>query len=166
MSQILKELAEIRGDKSRISPEEVVEWARNHRDSAIYHSFDKRGLWRDKTAANIARLEHGRSLIRRYKVTITIPERKDVRVRAFVSLSSDRGEGQPSYQLRRPVLSDAEKFARLCDDCSRDIKILAKRWVDVLTDQEQEQLRIIAGAVLLRRPPLGDGELPLALAGD
>jgi len=93
-----KELALISGSSKLLLAEEVVEWARKNKSSALYSQF----TWNDGEAAEQYRLGQARAVIRLYVVAGT-DERK------FISLSIDRkneggGYRKTDYVMKTPAL--------------------------------------------------------------
>jgi hypothetical protein len=127
-------------------PQDVVAAARNPK-SPIHDLFE----WDDSEAGHRYRLIQARVLIR-VAVTVLPTETKDVRVRAFVSLSTDRRE-EGGYRAtvdvmkndasRRQMLADAfaeldsfrKKFERL-----RELNEVLSAIDNVLAAQKPEQL--------------------------
>lgn len=90
--QIQKELALIQGNKPVLHPHEVVEWAKNNPESALYASFE----WNDSEAAREYRLWQARRLI---ALNIVTPEGE----RKTVSLVVDRNKGGGYRQIEDVV---------------------------------------------------------------
>lgn len=92
MDEIRKELASIiAGLNGRnLSPADVVDYARSHKDSAITKWLGAKGCWNGKEAQKKFALLMARDLIRTVKVYIEQPSSEPVRVRAYVSLDTDR----------------------------------------------------------------------------
>ncbi len=104
-AQVEKELQGIRKRcRGALRPADVVAWAAKHPKSALHERFD----WDDTEAAHKYRLWQARKVITR----VTIVPRNNTKIRAFVSLTEDRGDGV-GYRSVVEVLSDDERRERL-----------------------------------------------------
>ena len=86
-------------NRGLINPKKVVEFAKDKK-TALHKKF----TWDDTKAAYEYRLYQARELIR---VSVTVLDGGDTRVRAFVSLNQDR-HGRGGYRSIRDVLSSEE----------------------------------------------------------
>ena len=117
-----------------LSAHDVVEYARDP-DSALHSSF----TWDDSEAAEQYRLEQARRVIRTVK--ITVPEKKDVQIRAFVSVPSNRYSDNPVYTVvtrtseeeRAEVVAEVWRELRRLKAKHRDFAEFAKVW-DAIED--------------------------------
>lgn len=87
-----------------LRPVDVVEYAKTP-ETALHSQFE----WDDTKAATEYRLEQARRVIR---FTVTVLGTDTREIRAYVSLSTDRQQGD-SYRSMEEVLSDPSSRARL-----------------------------------------------------
>lgn len=114
----IKELEQIRKKNGGILfPEAVVEFARNEK-TELHQYFE----WNDNRAAELYRLRQARDLIR---VVVEIHEESQEQVRAYVSLSTERGEG---YRSIASVMSDKDLTAVLLADAKRDLDTFRRKY--------------------------------------
>jgi len=129
-TKIRDELLTVKGKKTLLQPQAVVDWARSRPDSAIHQALE----WDDTVAGELWRRQQVRRLI---SLCVTTEEGD----RALVSLSIDRVEPQGGYRtisdvlasprLRDVLLSDAlAEFERLEYKYGR-LKQLAGVWTEV-----------------------------------
>jgi len=90
-------------------------------DSPLHNHFE----WNDSVAAEAHRRYQARVLIQRCKITIVDSE--PTKVRAFVSLQSDRDSGG-GYRLTTKVMDDEQ----MRDELLRDIRLTIARWTQQL----------------------------------
>lgn len=110
-----------------LRPEAVVEAARD--DSSPLHSYF---TWDDTEAARRQRLHEARHLIR---VAVTVLPNSTEPVRAFVSLSTERGKAQPGrvtggsgYRLITKVLTDEQAREQLLADALRELEAFRRKY--------------------------------------
>lgn len=101
----------------------VVEWARKNPRSELH----KRFTWDDSEAAERYRLWEARVLIAR----ITIEPRKDIHVRAWVNLPSDRAGEEPAYRATVRVMSDDAMRAELLQSVKDELGRLRQKHADL-----------------------------------
>lgn len=102
--RLQEELRRVRGNKELLLPLDVVEWAKQHKDSALHQQFE----WDNKAAGHQYRLWQARQLIALHIVTGEGERRS-------VSLSIDRRKGgyrdvedvMRAPALREIMLNDA-----------------------------------------------------------
>lgn len=92
----------------------VVDWAREHPDSALHKRFD----WEDSVAAEKWRVHQARNIIA--EVRIEAAENREYR--GFVSLEADRQAEHPVYLPTVRVLQDADKRRQLVAQVARELK--------------------------------------------
>lgn len=112
--KFLEHMARIKGGLLKI--DDVLEAAQDK--SCILH---KHFEWDDSKAADQFRREQARTLIQRCRITLV--EQEPVKVRAFVSLPSDRETGG-GYRLTSTVITDEI----MKEELLRDIKLTIARW--------------------------------------
>lgn len=102
-----------------LKPSTVVAYARNKK-SALHNLFE----WDDTKAAASHRIAQARSIIR---VAVVISEQTSEKVRAFVSLSSDRGANR-GYRSFADVLDDEELMLRLIEDAKTELAAFVRKF--------------------------------------
>ena len=142
---IKDDLEKVYGRKSKISPSDVVEWARSHPGSALHKAFGK--AWDDDHAAEQHRLHVARQLIANYRITVVGGDEKERRVRAVVSLVEERSPGARSYSHRGQVLSSEERTEKMRRQCADEIRSISERYADVLGGDQIGELERIAGEI-------------------
>lgn len=108
--QIEQELQALRSEGGLLMPESVVDWAREHPESALHSQFE----WDDSEAAKEYRLYQARRVIAVYVVSED-GERK------FVSLSIDRAQ-DGGYRDVREVIANEELRKVLVRDALSEFK--------------------------------------------
>lgn len=106
-----------------ITPEALVEYARNNPLSALHRCFE----WDDAAAGERWRLEQASGLIRRYKVKVEGASGDEVKVRAFVSLPSDRGSDHLYRSVVR-VLSDEDQIAEMVSAAKMELQAFCTKY--------------------------------------
>jgi hypothetical protein len=114
--QIEAELELVRAGDSLLRAEAVVEWAREHPDSALHKSFE----WDDTKAAHEYRVWQARRIIAIHVV-------QSDGVRKFVSISVDRKNGGGYRDIREAVKIDELRQAML-RDALHDLKRVRDRY--------------------------------------
>lgn len=147
-NSVSSEILRLKKRNQDLSAEEVLEYARTHRSSALYAAFDRKGLWDDAGAAELARRAFARHLIARVKIRVISGSGEIAPVRALISLSEER-DGTPSYAARSDVLSNAERLSRMRRDAAKAIESVTRMFPDVLNHTQLEQLRRLAADVAL-----------------
>lgn len=119
---VLQELQFIEQENGILRPEDVVAYARNKK-TTLHSKF----TWDDGKAAYQYRLWQARMLI---NVAVTVIERDDVRrvTRAFVSLTTDRGNTGGGYRGVVSVLSNAEYKAQLLKDAMAEAQLFRRKY--------------------------------------
>lgn len=124
-----------------LTPEAVVDFASDP-ETALHSAFE----WDDTEAARLYRLEQAEKVIR---VTVTIierPQEPPIRVRAFVSLSTDRKDSGV-YRRIEDVMADDHMNEILLADAMRELSSLKKKYAhlqrlrkawDVIEELERE----------------------------
>ena len=117
-----------------LTPEAVVAYAKN-KNSALHKYF----TWNDTEAAERWRLEEASRLIRRIYVTV-LPGKKQYKIRAYVSLSADRGRG--GYRDTIEVMSDEDLRIQMIEDVKEELQAFRKklRVVSVVADRYAQQI--------------------------
>ena len=110
-----QELTELVED-GHLKPETVVEAARNP-----HHALHPYFTWDDTDAAQKFRIEEARGLIR--SVYIETPKSGITKIRAFVSLTTDRVNGEGYRVMAEVVTSDTLRLELI-----RDIENQVKLW--------------------------------------
>jgi DNA-binding Lrp family transcriptional regulator len=103
--------------------EHVVRKARNP-NSALHQFFE----WDAKSAQEALHEMIARKLIRAYQVYVEVKDvEKPQKVRAFVSLSSDRKAGG-GYRLLADVMTDEEKREEMIADALKDLEAFERKY--------------------------------------
>jgi hypothetical protein len=114
MTRIGEELLALQASDGKWYPAIVVDWARQHPDSALYRAL----VWDDRVAAEKYRLHQARQLIALHIVN-------DIHDRQTISLAIDRPEGG-GYRSLPEVMSSAQ----MRDLAVRDAITELVRWRD------------------------------------
>ena len=147
LALIKYELEGIMGENETFQADDVVNFARNNPRSAIREEFDRRNLFNDKNAADLARLAFARQLIQRVRVRIIRPAQAPASLRVFVNLTKERKTDQAGYRERKAVLSDEERQQMFREEFSRDIETLINRYADLLNADQEARLREVAADI-------------------
>ena len=126
-----------------LSPQAVLKFARRAKSSALWKYFDDNGLWDDTQAAELARIEFSRRMIRQYTVRY-VEGRAMTDLRKWVSVTETRAPKTPSYLRREDIMSDEDKRIKFQRDLLRDLRSLIRRYRDLLSDEQVAQLEAIA----------------------
>lgn len=106
--------------------DDVLEEAKNV-NSVLHQHFE----WDDSEAAEQYRRQQARALIQRCRIQLV--ETEPVKIRAFVSLPTDREQGG-GYRLTTEVMGDEY----LKDEMLRDIRMTIQRWTKKLNLLDQD----------------------------
>ena len=106
-----------------VQPQDIVEYAADE-GTALHSVFE----WDDTEAGRLFRLEQARGVLR---VTVeVVREHPSEPIRAFVSLSSDRGTGG-GYRRLRDVMNDEQLRAELLQDALADMRLYREKYSDL-----------------------------------
>jgi len=123
-SAIQQELESIRRSAGGLlRPEDVVEFARSP-ETALHEEF----TWDDSEAAHQYRLWQARQVIR---VNVTVIGNTESKVRAYVSLGSDRQNQGGGYRAITDVMSDAERRRELINQAFAEFDRWRKRYQEL-----------------------------------
>lgn len=102
--------------------EDVVAFAKD-KTTALHSRFD----WDNSEAAHKWRLEQARSFIR---ITITMleVEGKNTSIKAFVSLKTDRYQGDGGYRFMVQILSNANMREQMLQDALDELKTFQAKY--------------------------------------
>lgn len=118
-----KELAEIERRDGKLLRRKIVEKAKDPK-TALHQYF----IWDEGEAAQRYWLETAGALIRAYKVWVTVSgSETPTKVRAYVSLSSDRAQGG-GYRSLVSVIDDEGMRATMLADAIRDLKVFQRKY--------------------------------------
>jgi len=121
-----------------LHPQHIVTFAKNPK-TALHSRFE----WDDGSAAEKYRIDQARQIIR---VFVEVSEDNVTRVRAFVSLPSDREAGG-GYRKTTDVMSEVERRAELLRMAIRDLQAFKRKYAAL------EQLaQVFAAADSVTRP--------------
>ena len=113
-------LEDIMNEAGMLVPTTVLDYARDPA-SPLHKYFE----WDDTEAAEQYRIDQARQLIR--SVNITVPAQVPVRMRAFVSLASDRGTKGGGYRSTMDVMSKKKLRHQLAADIFRQVEMWEAR---------------------------------------
>lgn len=144
--KLLTRLARKNGGVLKV--DDVLQEAKD-KDSVLHRHFE----WDDTEAAEQYRRQQARALIQRCRIQLV--ESSPVKIRAFVSLPTDRENGG-GYRLTSEVMSDDY----LKDEFLRDIRMTIQRWSQKLhlLDQDIADLIVQVEERLEQRKRPNDGE--------
>lgn len=144
--KLLTRLARKNGGVLKV--DDVLQEAKD-KDSLLHRHFE----WDDTEAAEQYRRQQARALIQRCRIQLV--ESSPVKIRAFVSLPTDRENGG-GYRLTSEVMSDDY----LKDEFLRDIRMTIQRWSQKLhlLDQDIADLIVQVEERLEQRKRPNDGE--------
>lgn len=140
------EIEKIFGRRKTIRAEDVVEYAKKNPKSAIRDEFDKRDLFNDEVAADIARTAFARYLIQRVRVRFVDSGKAPSLMRVYVNLTDERLHEGGGYRHRSDVYKDHSKREMLLSDLSRDVETIVKRYADLLSNESIRRLREVAAS--------------------
>lgn len=109
-----------------LKPEDVVMWASDNPDSALYGEFD----WDDSHAAREHRIWQARQVIKRIVVMVG-PAGHQEAISAFVSLQGDRAIPGGGYRITIDVLGDAEKRKLLLTQALSELRSWQRKYRDL-----------------------------------
>ena len=144
--KLLTRLARKNGGVLKV--DDVLQEAKDEQ-SILHRHFE----WDDTEAAEHYRRQQARALIQRCRIQLV--ESSPVKIRAFVSLPTDRENGG-GYRLTSEVMSDDY----LKDEFLRDIRMTIQRWSQklYLLDQDIADLIVQVEERLEQRKRPNDGE--------
>ena len=122
--KLLTQMAKRNGGILKV--DDVLEEAKNV-NSVLHQHFE----WDDSEAAEHYRRQQARALIQRCRIQLV--ETEPVKIRAFVSLPTDREQGG-GYRLTTEVMGDEY----LKDEMLRDIRMTIQRWTKKLNLLDQD----------------------------
>ena len=122
--EMIEELEQIRLDHGGVlHPAHVVEAARSKR-SALHDAFE----WDRDKAARAYLLYTAQTLIRRVTVTIEDRRGKDIVIRPYVSLTTERMPGGGGYRHIEDVLDDEEMREQLIRDAVGELSTFQRKY--------------------------------------
>lgn len=105
-----------------VQPEQVIEFARLNRDSALHSEFE----WNNTKAAHQFRLEQARRIIRLNIDVLATPD-GDITVPMYVSLVSDRKNGG-GYRTLNAVMSNEEMRAQFLQQALDEFQRVRRKY--------------------------------------
>lgn len=135
------ELDAIAAEHGGLTPALVLDRARDPR-TALHSLFE----WDDSVAGERYRLLQAQNLIRVVATIIPVNDGQPVRVRAYVSLGSERGEG--FYRPMRLVMADPKLRAQAVADALAEFEAFQRKW------QHLDELASFFEAARARLPKL------------
>jgi hypothetical protein len=123
-NQVREELEQLRESNGghTLQPEQVVEFARRNRRSALHAEFE----WDDTAAAHQFRLEQARHIIR-LSINVLRTPNGDVTVPMYVSLVSDRTAGG-GYRTLESVMNDEELRDQLLQQALEEFNRVRRKY--------------------------------------
>jgi len=115
------------------TPEMVVDYAGKHKRSELYKHFEKKGLWDDQYAANIARINEARHILNcitiQREVSTSKGEKQLVIVRAYenIKIEADENETRRVYVPTETALSVPEMREQVIDGIRKSIYDLQEK---------------------------------------
>lgn len=140
-------MTQIMGRREVLQASEVLQFAKDNSNSAIRAEYDRRQLFDDSVAAEVARLAFARHLIQRIRVKIVQPDHPPIVVRTFVNLVDERTTADRGYRIRAEVLSSEQRQEMLRRDFATAINSLVARFHGILNAEQVEALQDIAADV-------------------
>lgn len=119
--EVLAEIREIHKRDGVLTPEALLTAAKK-KTSALHSQFH----WDDAEAAHLHRLDQAAGIIRRVTVYITMPEHKEIHVRAYVSLPETRG-----YQRTVEVLNNKQQREQLLAMALRELAAFKRKYAEL-----------------------------------
>ena len=130
-AQLVGEELEIIERNSKISAENVVEYAQRHKDSELYKCFD----WDDTEAAKKWRLQQARWVL----CSISLEIKEEPKQRVYVSIKDKDTEAR-TFKNINEVLKNDKEYQQLVDKASRDLENCKNKYTNLL---EKEDLKDI-----------------------
>lgn len=122
--QVTEELRQIEDRDGIITPEAVVEFAKNKK-TALHSQFE----WDDKVAGHQYRLWQARYVIDIKAITI-IRNDVELKVRAFHHFKAD-DKSVAGYRHINSIMSDEELMARMLEGALRELQTFRKKYKDL-----------------------------------
>lgn len=107
-----------------LRPEQVIAWARENPESAIFKDIERHNGWNDQLAAEAYRVNLARNMIR---LIITWNPQTKRRVRAMVSVPTDRVNGG-GYRKTEDAIAHPQRRAALLQAAIEEIRRLPDRY--------------------------------------
>lgn len=119
--RLIQELEQIRKrNGGKAPPAKILEFARD-RNTAWHQHLE----WNNKAAGDLYRLLQIRWTIRRIKVTVA--NMPNIKINAYVSLSSDRHDGG-GYRAIEDVMASEALYQEALEDAINDLKRIEERY--------------------------------------
>ena len=123
---IANELNKIREQRGELKADGIVDAARNPKNP-LHTIFP----WDDATAAQIGREAIASRLVRSIRVTITMPDRKQIDTRAFQSVRDPNAKGNRSYDFVTHTLEEPEGRAFLLRRAWMELRAWRRRYQEI-----------------------------------
>lgn len=121
-SALLEEIETIREKNGKVTPELVVEFAKDKK-TALHGRFE----WDETKAAAAYRIEQARRVLRVFVKLEDGENGNPVKVRAFISLPSDRKIGN-EYRTIEDVLKNPEWRSEMLDMAKKELKSFKEKY--------------------------------------
>ena len=116
----------IKKNDGMVTKDMIVKEAQK-KNTALHEHFEKKGLFEPAKAMRFAQLTYAGIIINQYKVWVSVEEKEPVKIRALVSLTTDR-KGSGAYRPIVSVFSDEEKRMQMLDDAKREMTAFRKKY--------------------------------------
>lgn len=132
-AQLVGEELEIIERDSKISAENVVEYAQRHKDSELYKCFD----WDDTEAAKKWRLQQARWVL--CSISLEIKEEPKQVQRVYVSIK-DKDTDARTFKNINEVLKNDEEYQQLVDKASQDLENCKNKYTNLLEKEDLKEI--------------------------
>lgn len=122
-----EEVRSILAGNEGVTPRDLLTWAKSHKRSALYQWLETQGAFDPKRALEYTGLSFCRLALTRVKIELPKGSGESMRVRASVSLPSDRKNGK-GYRYTPHVLANDEKRKEALAQFAKDQEALLKKY--------------------------------------
>ena len=122
-----EEVRSLLADNQGLTARQLLTWAKRHKKSSLYQWLESQGAFDPKRAIEYTGLSFCRMVITRVKIEIPKGSGKMLRVRAAVSLPTDRKNGN-GYRYTPHVLANDEQRREALEQFARDQEALLKKY--------------------------------------
>ena len=117
----------IKKNDGTINQELIVQMA-HRKNTALHEDFTKRGLFDPSKAMKYAQMTYARCLLVQYKVWVEVQDKDPVKIRALVSLTTDRITKEGGYRPIMDVMSDKGQRVTLLGDALKELNAFKKKY--------------------------------------
>lgn len=122
-----EEVRSLLSENEGLTPRSLLTWAKRHKKSALYQWLETQGAFDPKRALEFAGLSFCRMALTRVKIEIPKGSGQSIRVRAAVSLPSDR-KNKNGYRYTPHVLANEEQRQEALAQFAKDQEALLKKY--------------------------------------